>query len=560
MLATVLFLYSSFKQSISQSVYSDLDSLVSSNKALAEKLLIDGYEKNELVKVLEPIFNEEIIIGKTGFLFCIDTLGELIIHKKVQGENWKDVEFIKVILEQKQGFYRYISPKTKTWKIASFSRISGTDMIIVAAAFEEDFLKDPLERIIRTMVIVFALSIASGVAYASFMIHQQIKYPLDNIVKDTKKLTEEADLSHRFIDKRKSHDEIFILYKGLDDFIRRLKSILEMIKISSDHTRERKDDMVGKTALMNTSIEEIVSQLDKKKQIVNHMSGAVNTCHEGTQIINERIGSLSDSITDQTAMVEESSAAIREMLATVDSITTIMGEQSRAVEAVESTIIHGRDKIQESTAAAHEILGSADDIKSTIEIISTIANKTNLLAMNAAIEAAHAGKAGYGFAVVADEIRKLAYSANENSEIIGKSINSVMDKIELNSQLSQDTATVFNKIEKEVKNITLWIHETANSLKEMKTGGEQISLAVTKLQDISGEVNRTGKDISNHTNDSALLMDELQKITTTLTDAMKIIAQLSEKISANITSLTEEVNEVSEGAEKVSQAISIFKL
>ena len=101
MILMVYFLFSSFKSAISDTVYSDLISLVEINTAFAEKLLDGGNDREELLNELRPLYNSQIIIGKTGFIFCVDLNGNLIVHKKVEGENWKDKGFISYIIGKK---------------------------------------------------------------------------------------------------------------------------------------------------------------------------------------------------------------------------------------------------------------------------------------------------------------------------------------------------------------------------------------------------------------------------------------------------------------------------
>ncbi|MCK5672293.1 MAG: Cache 3/Cache 2 fusion domain-containing protein, partial [Spirochaetales bacterium] len=126
MILVVYFLFYSFKDAISNTVYSDLESLVEINTAFAGKLLENNDNREDLLSELKPLYNSQIVIGETGFIFCVDLSGNLIVHKKVEGENWKDKGFISHIIDNKNGFHRYISPKTGTYKLASFRQLPGT--------------------------------------------------------------------------------------------------------------------------------------------------------------------------------------------------------------------------------------------------------------------------------------------------------------------------------------------------------------------------------------------------------------------------------------------------
>ena len=101
------------------------------------------------VKTLSAALNKKIKIGRTGFLFVVDGKGKLVIHKKAQGENWFKKPHINHIVKQKNGHHRYVSPKTGTYKIASFSYLPKRDWIVVASYFEDHALNGPLWNMAR---------------------------------------------------------------------------------------------------------------------------------------------------------------------------------------------------------------------------------------------------------------------------------------------------------------------------------------------------------------------------------------------------------------------------
>ncbi|MCK5099769.1 MAG: Cache 3/Cache 2 fusion domain-containing protein, partial [Desulfobacteraceae bacterium] len=103
-------------------------------------------EKQQLDKKnIQEILNKEISIGESGFIFVVDLKGNMIIHKKAQGKNWITKPHIKHIVETKNGYLRYLSPKTKTYKVAAFKYCDEKQRIVVASSFENDDLKAPLK-------------------------------------------------------------------------------------------------------------------------------------------------------------------------------------------------------------------------------------------------------------------------------------------------------------------------------------------------------------------------------------------------------------------------------
>ena len=125
-------------------------------------------EKQEIThKNLEKIINKEIGIGKSGFLAIIDTKGNMVVHRKVQGKKWITKPFIKHIVEKKNGYHRYLSPKTKTYKVAAFRYFEPLDWIILATAFESDDLKAPIRDMTMTslMILIPLVILLFGIFY-----------------------------------------------------------------------------------------------------------------------------------------------------------------------------------------------------------------------------------------------------------------------------------------------------------------------------------------------------------------------------------------------------------
>ena len=124
------------------------------------------------MSVVKKLCNEKIKVGKTGFIFVTDPEGNLLIHKKAEGENWANKSHIKKITERKNGVLRYFSPITKTYKLATFRFFEKRDWIVVAGAFEEDFLSEPTSQIIKYSVIAgIIIIILAGIVIFLFSVH-----------------------------------------------------------------------------------------------------------------------------------------------------------------------------------------------------------------------------------------------------------------------------------------------------------------------------------------------------------------------------------------------------
>ncbi len=129
---------------------------------------------------LAEAINKNSKFGDTGFLFVIDGNGTMIIHKKVQGENWAQKGFVKKILADKTGFHRYKSPKTGTWKVAAYQYFAPKDWIIVASQFESETLAAPMKKVALRAIMIAVPFIAGLFFTFLFMVRRTIIAPLAN--------------------------------------------------------------------------------------------------------------------------------------------------------------------------------------------------------------------------------------------------------------------------------------------------------------------------------------------------------------------------------------------
>ena len=221
--------------------------------------------------------------------------------------------------------------------------------------------------------------------------------------------------------------------------------------------------------------------------LMKHINNASGIIDEITRTVNE----LNASITSQTQSVEESSKKTEKM---IDSLKTTSGISRNKQETIRDLIVNasrGQESMQETIQSVHGISKSVDGIASAIKIISSIAANTNLLSMNAAIEAAHAGDAGRGFAVVADEIRRLSESTRENSRNISQTLKNIINGISVTSKCSADTDSRINEMSKEIEGFAETMNSLIDTFNELSTESGEIVTALDSLKNQSNAV-KTG--------------------------------------------------------------------
>jgi methyl-accepting chemotaxis protein len=226
--------------------------------------------------------------------------------------------------------------------------------------------------------------------------------------------------------------------------------------------------------------------------------------------INDLIENLNEQIIRQASAIEESSAAIEEMMATINNTALTAQKKQAAIQDLVTNVEQGRASMRETIEAVGSISRGVEGVGSTIKVISNIAANTDLLSMNAAIEAAHAGDAGRGFAVVASEIRRLSETTRENSRNIAHTLTGIVDGIKETTSRSSATDTLIGTMAEEINGFANTMTELINSLGELSIGSREITTALVHLREHAEAIKTGYHNMMDKTHD---LEESMQKIT-----------------------------------------------
>lgn len=356
-----------------------------------------------------------------------------------------------------------------------------------------------------------------------------------------------------------TRNDFGILNNDLNNMYDLVKHMFKDINTNVQSTISLSNDISDYVNQSVTDLNDVKNIADSVKDEMENQVASVEETSATAEEIIKHIRKLNDEIENQTSAITQSSAAIEEMVANVNGVTKNLKNNNETVSELEKASENGMKEIQGASGLSKEVLAKSNLLLEASKIIQNIASQTNLLSMNAAIEAAHAGDAGKGFSVVADEIRKLSEQSASSAKSIEKDLKSLAElisEVASNTETASGQFSVIYKLSQRVKNEELMI---SNAMQEQEEGNKQILDGIGLLTNStysvksgSAEMLQGGEQIANE-------MKNLSKVTFATNDKVNSIDASIEKVTSSLANSKEHVIENNGNLEKLDNQMRDFK-
>ncbi len=358
----------------------------------------------------------------------------------------------------------------------------------------------------------------------------------------------------------KSGNEIGQLGRAIDSVFRTFDSVIGEIASASRTMERANEDLVSAVAESGAATREMVASIGSIHNSLENQKRVVQSTLTAVEEIKNIIADIGNHVSGQSSAVAESSASVEEMTASINSV----GQSTEALKSIgkelEEIAHQGGEKIKAAVQAILDVQESYARIEEATGGITRIAATTNLLSMNASIEAAQAGAAGKGFAVVAEEIGNLAADSAAEARTIKENVQETLKRIEHGTRLSEEAGRAFDEIMTNINKTVGIIMEIANAMNEQGAGAGEINASMEHLVRLSGQISTA---VAEETEGSRKVMEgieQLDRLAREILDASTEQKTGGEEILKALEMLQEVARKNRETVNVLNNKISEFKV
>mgnify|MGYP000852153058 FL=1 len=514
---------------------------------------------------------KDIVVGKTGVCYIIDLNGvtiadpdpEVVKNQENSTEEAKtDNSYSSIAAFEKRAIME-TEPGTgyfywgKRLDIAAFARIKSSSWPVIISAPSDEFM-GTVNTLRASMIIIGVIILLTALIVVYFVARTMVK-PVQTVVSALRNIAQgEGDLTVRL--PITGNDEVTDLSVYFNETIAKIGASIQQVGINSNTMEEIGSELSSNMTETASAVNQISANIDGVKQQAMTQAASVTETAATVEEIVRTIKQLNNSIETQAASVAQSSSSVEEMVANIASIGQTLGKTDEVIKSLTTATGDGKATLVTSNTVTQKIAEESGSLMEASSVIQHIASQTNLLAMNAAIEAAHAGEAGKGFAVVADEIRKLAEESSTQGKTITATLKTLSGEIETLSASSKTVEEKFNAIFTLAEQVKEMSARLTEAMREQGNGSREVLTAIKSINTVTVEVQAGSEEMLKGGEGVAEEMQKLDSLTRVITESMNEMASGAVQINNAVQEVSEITQKNKRSIEALSAEVSKFKV
>jgi methyl-accepting chemotaxis protein len=410
----------------------------------------------------------------------------------------------------------------------------------------------------RDSAIIAALFITLIMVIIAAVIIRILK-PIVTLSRVLKDISEgEGDLT-KSIEVR-SHNEIGELAVYFNLTLEKIRNMVTIIKQQAGALHTIGEELFSHMRETAAVVQGITATIQQVKARTLNQSAGVTETRSTMEQMSVNIDKLNTLVATQTESVSLSSRSIDRMIANVQSVSVILEQNSQSIKSLAEASGIGHTELQNVSAAIQDIARESEGLLEINSVMQNIASQTNLLSMNAAIEAAHAGDAGKGFAVVAEEIRKLAENSSVQSKTISTVLKKIKNSIDTITDQSNGVLNRFELIEQGIQTVSGQAEEIRASMTEQGQGNRQLLEVTGRLEAITAQVKNGSEEMFQGSREVIAESRNLASATQEIADGMNEMSSGADQINDTVAQINRISEENKNSIDTLVQEVSWFKV